>query len=179
MKKNYNSVFAFPYRKRYYLTHPLKWFKQLGHNIRAAWMRCTRGWCYYDVWDWDNWFMHTVPPMFRHLAEYGCGYPGFEPFETPEKWHDWLIKMADQIENCTEDAQEKNNEYYEEYIEHIMDNWEPPKKDENGFYTYPHHERTELDEKYFAREKELGEKAEEDIKDALNQIGENFYRLWD
>ena len=179
MKKNYNSVFTFPYCKRYYLTHPHKWFKQLWHNLRAAWMRCTKGWCYYDVWDWDVWFMTTVPPMFRHLAEYGQGYPGFAPFETPEKWKDWLLKMADQIENCTDDAQEKNNEYYEEYMNHIMDKWEPWEKMENGTYRLPHTDLTELDEKYFTRAKELNNKAEDDIQDALRQIGENFYRLWD
>lgn len=178
MKKNPNSVFGFPYNKKYYLTHPHKWLKQLGRNLRAAWMRCTKGWCYYDVWDWDMWFMTTVPPMFRHLAKYGHGYPGFEPFETPEKWQNWLNEIADQIESCTEEAQANNNEYYEEYMKHIMDRWEPF-KDENGVVHLPHHGLTELDEKYFARAKELGAKADEDIKDALNQIGENFTRIWD
>jgi len=171
MKKYYNNVWTWPYSNKYYLTHPHKWFSQLGRNIRAAHMRATCGWCYSDVWDWDSWFMHTVPDMFRHMADHGCGYPGFEPFETPEKWHDWLHKMADQIESCTEEAQEKNNEYYEEFINQIMDKWKFEKK-----ISCAH---TELDDKYYARAKELGEKAHNDIKDALNQIGDNFERLWD
>lgn len=180
MSKKYpQSVFTFPYRISYYLTHPIKWFKQLGRNIRAAWMRCTRGWCYYDVWDWDCWFMDVVPQMLRHLAKHGCGYPGTEPFETPEKWHEWLLKIADQIESCSENSQESRNEYYEEYMSHIMDDWEPAKKDEDGFYHLPVHESTELDKKYFERCKELNNQADVDIKDAFSQLGQHFWKLWD
>lgn len=178
-KRNNNTVWTWPYCTKYYLTHPWKWFSQLGRNIRAAHLRATRGWCPWDVWDWDCWFMYTAPEMFRYLAEHGHAYPGTEPFETPEKWREWLHKMADQIESCTEDAQNKNNEFYEEYIKHLEDSWEPLKEDENGMVYLPHRGRTELDEKYFARSEELAKKAQNDIEDALKQIGEHFYSLWD
>ena len=179
MSKHYNNIWHWGYSPKYYLTHPWKWFGQLGRNIRAAHMRCTRGWCYSDVWDWDSWFMHTVPEMFRHLADNGSGYPGRAPFETPEKWRDWLHKMADQIESCTEEAQEKNNEYYEQYMKDIIENWEPWKEDEHGNILLPKRKNPENDKKYFARSDELGKKAQEDIADALTQIGKYFYFLWD
>jgi len=179
MSKHYNSVWHWGYRPKYYLTHPWEWFGQLWRNIRAAHMRCTRGWCYSDVWDWDCWFMHTIPEMFRHLADKGSAYPGMAPFETPEKWHDWLHKMANQIESCTEEAQEKNNEYYEDYIKHIMDKYAPPEEDGEGNLVWPHHERTELDDKYFNRCNELGQQAQTDIEDAMNQLGKYFYKIWD
>lgn len=179
MNKHYNNVWHWGYSPKYYLTHPWKWFGQLGRNIRAAHMRCTRGWCYSDVWDWDSWFMHTVPEMFRHLADKGNAYPGQEPFETPEKWRDWLHKMADQIESCTEEAQEKNNEYYKDYMKHIMDKYAPPEEDGEGNLIWPHQERTELDDKYFNRCKELGQQAQTDIEDVMDQLGKHFYKIWD
>lgn len=177
--KSDNSVWTWSYSKRYYLTHPWSWFKQLRRNIRAAYMRARYGWCYSDVWNWDAWFMNTVPAMFRHLVKYGQAYPGREPFNTFEEWHEWLTKMADQIESCTEKSQTENNEFYEEYMEHLLDRWEPPVKDENGMLHYKGRERTELEEKYFKRCHELSDKARADIKDACNQIGEHFFFIWD
>ena len=38
-KKNPLSVWSYPYKKTYYLTHPWKWFKHLGMNIRDAYRR--------------------------------------------------------------------------------------------------------------------------------------------
>lgn len=174
-----NSVFYLSYGKRYYLTHPWKWIKEVGYNIRAAWKRATCGWCAADVWDWDNWFMLTVPDMFRHMADHGSAYPGHEPFTTPEKWHDWLHEMADLIETGREDWQDEHNEYYDEYMKHLMDNWEPPTKDENGFLVHKSREFTELDKKYFTRANELREQGEKNIRFVLSQIAEHFYDLWD
>ena len=94
---NYNNVWYFAYGKRYYLTHPWQWIKEVGYNIRAAWQRATRGWTYMDVWNMDTWFLHTIPPMLRYLAENGNTYPGVEPFDGeygPQRWKDWLIEKV-------------------------------------------------------------------------------------
>lgn len=168
MKKNPNSVFTFPYTARYYLTHPWKWFKQCGLNLRSAWLRCTKGWCPWDVWDWDYWFMTVVPQQFRYLAQHGMAYPGREPFETPEKWHEWLNDMADLIETGKEEWQDEHNEYYEKYIEQLTDKL--------GNLAREH---TELDDNYFARVKELSAQGDKNIRFALDQIAEHFYSLWD
>ena len=174
-----SNVWTFPYRTRYYLTHPWKWFAQIGRNIRATYMRTKYGWTYSDVWDWDYWFMNVVPEMFRYLAEHGCAYPGYEPFETPEKWHDWLNHMANLIESGREEWQEEHNEYYEEYMDNLMKKWEPAVKEEDGFYHSKPRELDELDEKYFARAKELGAEGEKNVVEALRQIGQHFYQIWD
>lgn len=180
--KNYNNVWHFACSKRYYLTHPWKWIKEIGYNIRAAWQRATRGWTYIDVWNMDTWFLHTIPPMLHYLAENGHTYPDYPPFDGengPERWKDWLIETADLLETGLEDWQNEHNEYYEEYMEHLMDKWEPPTKDENGFYVYKSRESTELDKKYYARAEELATQGEKNVRIALARIAENFYSLWD
>ena len=173
------SCWNWPYCKRYYLTHPWKWFGSLWQNIKDVRMRARYGFTWSDVWNWDHWFLHTVPNMLRHMADHGSAYPGHEPFTTPEKWHDWLHEIADLLETGNEDWQEKHNEYYEEYMKHIMDNWKPMVVDENGFYHQTPRERTELENKYFARAKELAERGDANVRRAVTAIAEHFFDIWD
>ena len=179
MTKQKYSVWYFPYSTRYYLLHPWKWFHHLRISIRDMFHRARYGWCYGDVWDWDNWFMNVVPSMFRYLAEHGSAYPGRLPFDTPEKWHEWLNHIADTIETGTEEWQDEHNEFYKEYMDELMDKWEPPVKGDDGYYHQSAPKQTPLDKNYFQRCMELGEQAEKNIQYALGQIAEHFYQIWD
>ena len=164
MRKAY-SVWYWPYAKRYYLTHPWYWFRDLGHNIRDVYRRAKYGWTYGDVWDMDQWIMNVFPPMLRHMADHGSAYPGYEPFDTPEKWHKWLHAMADLIESGLEDNQDACNEYYNEYMEHLFD---------------PSELRvTEMDNDYYDRAAEIYKDAEHNLKVAMSQLGKHFFSLWD
>ena len=158
---NKYSVWYMPYNKRYLITHPWQWVRCAYRNIHDAWRRSVYGWTYGDVWDWDGWFMHVVPDMLRHMANYGSAYPGVEPFETPEKWHDWLQHMALLIETASEDWQDEHNEFYRDYMDHIWDN------------------DKERSNKYFKRAVELRESGEKNIAQAMKEMGEHFHCLWD
>lgn len=158
---NKYSVWYMPYNKRYLITHPWQWIRCAYINIRDAWRRSVYGWTYGDVWDWDNWFIHVVPDMLRYMADKGSAYPGREPFETPEKWHDWLQHMAYLIETADEEWQDEHNEFYHDYMDHI---WENDKERFN---------------KYFERAKELCESGQKNIAQAMKEMGEHFHCLWD
>lgn len=158
---NKYSVWYMPYNKRYLITHPWQWVRCAYKNIRDAWRRSVYGWTYGDVWDWDTWFMRVVPDMLRHMADKGSAYPGSEPFDTPEKWHDWLQHMAYLIETADEEWQDEHNEFYRDYMDHI---WENDKERFN---------------KYMARATELREIGNENIKLAFKEMGEHFHCLWD
>ena len=166
------SVWYLPYNKRYLLTHPWEWFRCVKRCFRDAWRRSVYGWAYGDVWDWDSWFLHTTPDMLRYMADHGSAYPGNEPFTTPEKWHDWLHEIADLLETGLEEWQDEHNEYYEEYMKHLMDNWVPFKE---GVKRKP----SELFDKYMARAKELNEQGEKNVRRAISAIAEHFRCLWD
>lgn len=174
-----NSCWYFPYCKRYYLTHPWIWVRDLWRNFRDVRMRVQYGFTYGDIWDWDMWFLRTAPQMFRYIAEHGSAYPGHEPFETPERWHDWLNEMAGLLESGREEWQEKHNEYHEEYMARLMDKWKKPTEDNNGLLHARTPEKTELDNKYWNRANELAQQGEDNVRRALTCISEHFYDIWD
>lgn len=161
-----NVINDFPFRFSYYLCHPWIFFRHLHANLRDAHWRIKYGWAPRDVWNWDNWFLNVAPAMFKYLAENSSGYPGREPFETSEKWTTWLKEMAEKLENCREENYEKENEYYAEYM----------KQFENYDFNK---ENKELDEKYFAREHEIFEDVQKQLKECMTEISEYFFLLWD
>ena len=171
------SVWYMPYNKHYLLTHPWKRFGCAYRCIQNAWRRSVYGWTYSDAWDLDTWIVRTLPPMLRHIATYGSAYPGQTPFETPEKWHDWLHEMADLLETGREDWQDEHNEYRDEYMKHLTDGWNT-RLDDNGNVI---HKRTtnDITDKYLARENELMKQSEQNVYTALGMIREHFWELWD
>ena len=158
---NKYTVWYMPYNKKYLITHPWQWFRCTWRNIRDAWHRSVYGWTYGDVWDWDMWFMRVVPDMLRHMANKGSAYPGHIPFETPEKWHDWLQHMAHLIETADETWQDEHNEFYRDYMDHI---WEDNQK---------------RFDKYMTRANELREQGDKNVAQAFKEMGEHFHCLWD
>lgn len=156
-----NVLKDWAHSRRYYLTHPWKWFKEIGQNLRSAWERATKGYCYSDVWNIDLWLLNILPAMFRDMAASGCGYPGpGTEFDTPEKWRDHLLAMADvleslQFENYWEDA----NEYKDEYLHSPT--------------------RNEVKELFFAREQELYEQRQQLLQDTFLTLAYNLDKYWD
>jgi len=162
-----NVLKDFPYRPRYYLTHPWKFARECFINLKNAWMRITRGWCYTDLWDMNDYLTNIIIDMFRNLAYGAHGYPGVEPFETPEKWTSWLYYIAGELEVSKEENYERRNEYYDEYVKQFEDkNWAS-------------RESTEIDRLYFARDKELAAEAKERRTKALMGIVQFWDYLWD
>lgn len=166
------SVWSFCYRKRYYLKHPIKLLKEIWSNIYVGYMRIRYGYCYTDVWDMSEWILEVFPSMLRHMANYGCAYPGSKPFETPEKWHDWLHSMADILESLQEENWYSQNEYEKEF--HKID-WTPNK----NLTSTTDANNNVIRELYLARMKELVKERKELLIDTFNQLGQNFDCLWD
>ena len=167
-----NVLNDFGYSRRYYLRHPLRFLRECGQNLRAAWLRATQGWCGRDVWNMDMWFLEVMPLMLRHLAENSCGYPGTEPFETPEKWSDWLNAMADTFEALQEENWNSRNEYEEEYHNMIVRNFGANK----GVETKDDEEVREL---YYMRMQELSEENQALLEDTMREFSKYFHFLWD
>ena len=174
-----NVLTDFSYSKRYFLTHPWKWFEEVWTNIKNGWMRATKGYCYTDIWNIDNWFCEVLPPMLRYMADHGCAHPGVAPFETEEKWHDWLHEIANKLEWCSETWREENkiNEYYQPYMDEI----EKTLKQYDGLDWLGHssEKEKELMSKYYDREMELYAESQKRLTETLNEMAEHWGRLWD
>lgn len=177
-----NVLKDFSCTRRYYLTHPWKFFKECWLNIKAAWMRATKGYCYMDVWNLEYWLCSILPSMFRHMADYGSGYPGWPPFETPEEWSDWLHSMADAFETIADSEywEEKKNEFYDEWstlLDYHSDN-HPNLTTTCQYDTSPEHYET-IRKLYWERMQQIAIEKQEYIKNTLNEMAEHFEKLWD
>lgn len=177
------NVFNWAWRTRYYLIRPWKWVKELFNNIRAAWMRMIKGYCYMDVWNWDDWFCSVVPPMLRHMADHGSAYPGKEPFDTPEKWHDWLYKMAHIIERLQYDNWlEDKNEYSKDYEKTFEDDAYEEEHPGGPFLTTTYGSslsKEEIRKKYYERCAEIHKTRQQALEEVFLELGRNFDCLWD
>lgn len=165
------TVWNFPYRKRYYLTHPWKWFGQIGRNIRAAYNRTTKGYCSWDWMDLDSWFITVIPMMLRDMAMYGCAYPANGPFDTPEKWKSWLNRMADQLTYLQNE--DNGNEYYEQFIKILY------KTNSVDIQTEKTEEEQEIKNKYIKRSYEVEEEHRKLFKETMLELIEHWDCLWD
>ena len=168
------NIFTWPYRKRYYLTHPWEWFRTLFRNIRAAFQRIRCGYCSYDVYDLDHWLLDILPPMLRDIANSEIGaYPGIEPFETPEKWKAWLLDLAARFEELQTDWAETRNEYEEEHSKALND----ARVIQGNVIQYGDIPQ-ELHDKWLARIQELNEEQQKATVEAFKIMSEHFYQLW-
>lgn len=171
MKNNNLTVWTWPCAKRYYLLRPWKWFKELWWNIQNAHDRAHKGYCCVDWYNFDTWFKEVASTMLRDMAMHSHGYPGYKPFETPEKWASWLHRMADQLRECIDE--EESNEYYKPYIDKLM---ESTKGILTGDETP---EVKELRENYLKRSLELQAEHKKLFKETMDELIEHWDCLWD
>lgn len=180
MNTNYKmtglSVHYPGYSWRYWLRHPIKWVKDICGDLRAAYQRAKYGWAPRDTFSFDDWFMEVIPPMLRYLADdseqLGVDY-GRAPFDTPEKWHAFIRSLADRIESCKEEEQDKRNEYYDDYMREITSDGQITWNYDSGAA-----DSNDLHAKYFTRSKELWEEAQHTIEETLLEMGKYFFALW-
>ena len=168
--KNKISVFTLGMRPRYYLKHPWKLFHEIYWNFRNFFHRGRFGFGYCDVWCMDEYLLSVIPLMLRHLAEYSCGYPGTEPYETPEKYTMFLRRLAEKFENCREENIDRKNEYSKTFDEMI--------KNKRNYDELTDEEK-ELRNKYFNRAMEIQKERDEAIVRAYTELAENHNILWD
>lgn len=176
------SVFNYSYCKRYYLFHPWKLVKEFFQNCYHGWRRAIYGWTWEDCWNLEDWLFTILPPMLRHMADHGSGYPGNDEFDTPEKWSKWLHDTADTLEHLSdEDWWDNHNEYSEEFY-HLSEENRHYEKNENGSLRVTWNDSpdyNEIRDKWMARSMELNEKRQKTIEDVMNDIARHAEMLWD
>ena len=87
-----------------------------------------------DTWNFDIYLVKIIIRGLRQLADHLTGYPGYEPFDTEEKWRSYLLSLADKFEMAYkytyEDiSKEKEGvrllkEAFSELAEHLTAMWD-------------------------------------------------------
>ena len=166
------NCFAYYYLRRY-LTKPWEFFEDTWLNLKAAWQRATRGWADRDTWNLDSYLLDILPEMIDHLRIHTHGYPGYDEFNTPEKWDKFLKEeIIIPLQNAREEQITQINEYEEELHSYPI----IFVKQENGFTLT---EPKELRKKWREREKEINEWRQKELERALKNLAAVFFSLWD
>jgi hypothetical protein len=80
------------------LTRPRPW-----QRVRYRWQRSKRGWADCDVWSLDSYIARVLSEAVPRLAE-GHAYPGREPWETPEKWAQYVRDLGARLGTWNDDT---------------------------------------------------------------------------
>ena len=178
-------MWTFPYRKSYYLTHPWKWWHDFYWSIRNFIHRGRYGFAYSDVWNWYWWWATAGAEALRYLAKHHKGYPAYKPWETPEKWTEYLNDLADKLDWCVEANELGYHEDlnpFEAARKAVLARCTVHGKDENGYY-FTRLETTPEDEDVLNMWRSMEEDlTQEDIKktaEIFTEIGRNLGRFWD
>lgn len=159
-----NVLKYFPYRWRYYITHPWEFFEDCWLNIKAAYQRITRGFAYRDLFNIDNWFLDIFPEMLKEFRENLHSFPGNSEFPTFESWAAYLEEMETHFRNANENQKVELNEWEEDY---------PMKWQKNKGEVC-----LTITEKWLARETEIEAWREEELKKAMGMFMNCFHCLW-
>jgi hypothetical protein len=80
------------------LTHPRPW-----QRVRYNWQRARRGWADCDVWSLDSYIARVLSEAVPRLAK-GHAYPGREPWETREKWAEYVRDLGARLGTWNDDT---------------------------------------------------------------------------
>lgn len=179
---NLNVYKDFPYSRRYYLTHPWKWIRHCLDNISSGFSRAKKGYCFSDIADFDQWLLTILPAMLKEIADKDISFPGQEPFETAEKWSQWLKSLAEDFAALQDDWAETKNEYEEPYHE-LMRQWRIETIDENGMKTTrfvgTNDQKTqELKKLWMERSLSLQRQQQLATDKAFTKLAQHLYKIW-
>ena len=159
MKPEKIPVYLFSYRKSYYLTHPWKIFSELVTGIKNLWHRARYGYAYVDAWNMNTAWCYMGANMLLHIAEHGSAYPGLGAFDTPEKWRNHLVEMAQRLRDCADIDWDERNEFWDQCLKN------------------PHDK--EIEKKWVERQAELDAERKALIAETFEILGKNFDMYWD
>lgn len=115
---------------RCYYNEP-KYAKRLKKSVKQR-MRFGVADC--DTWNFDVYLIKVTVRGLRQLADHLTGYPGYPPFDTEEKWRNYLLNLADKFElayeyiyediSKQEDGERLLKEAFCELSEHLTAMWD-------------------------------------------------------
>lgn len=120
MKEKTIGVYAFTFRKMYYVKRPWKFFREIKIAITNYWHRARCGYAWVDLWNMDDYLEHLIPNMLRELSKRSCGYA--DEFGTPEAYQEYLDLLATLFEYAATDEFDKE---YDEVGRKVLEIEEP------------------------------------------------------
>lgn len=178
------------YTLKYNLTHPHEVILNWCRDIKCAWQRATKGYCYRDLWNIDSWFLRLMCDMIPDYKKNKHGYPS--QFESEEEWDKVLNEMIMYFKEAYEPTTSFINIYEKEHLEKVLPIWmsqfEDTKKESSktGYYTLKSIEDMdvsdkikELDKNHYNEYRRKEEYMRINKEKALELFVKYFDDLWD
>ena len=156
------------YSKTYCLLHPWAVAAHKLRDIKCAYQRATKGYCFRDIWNIDEWFLEIMPEMLDDFIKTHHGHPSNM---TDEEWIDILQKMSKSLKN----AHECNTEFVNPYDEEFSDTLE---FDFNN-HKFLCHANKELKENYYLYEEKKREFLQNSLDEGISLFHKYLRDLWD
>lgn len=189
--------FSLPEYKRPWRVIPL--LKQVGRDIKWGHQRIWRGYCDYDQWSIDYWFVKLMPKMLLRLKETRHGSPITPDFSAQKvflddderkedihtEWDGILDRMIFLLKEMDDEACSAANPYEDEYFEALKLVQEKPSKMADGSTLHRYRdladfpEYAELDEKYQLEEKRIRQYRLDCKREFFKLFCTYFEDLWD
>lgn len=173
--------------------------KQIGRDIKWSHQRIWKGYCDYDLFSIDHWFMKIMPQMLKVFKETRHGSPIAVNFhshsvfldeaernhDVHDEWDKKLDRMIFLLGEMDEYSCTQQNPYDDEYFEAVNKLCKGPTEHPDGSVSYrfpdlkDYSECRELDEKYDAEEKRIKQYRLNCKKEFFELFSTHFYELWD
>lgn len=171
-----------PYIKKYYITHPIKFFKHYYYDLKAGYQRATKGYSFRDLGDIDHWFLNVFPNMLKEFNEVRYGYPGDI---TDEEWKKIINEMIFYFQNANSETTDFVNIYEEDYNKLMTKEFDESifKKIDEHFTQLVTPERNNeeklLAENFYHQEEEKRKYMYDNLKNGFDLWYKWFGSLWD
>lgn len=177
----------------------IRLLKQIGRDIRWSHQRVWKGYCDYDLFSIDHWFMKIMPEMLKVFKETRHGSPLAVNFHSHAvfldeeernqdvhgEWDQKLDRMIFLLGEMNEESSAQQNPYKDDYFEAIDKLREGPIEHPDGSvsYRYPnlyeHPKYRELAGKYDAEEKRIMQYRLDCKQEFFALFSTHFHDLWD
>ena len=197
------------YREGWYNRKITGVVREFGRDLRRSYERIRKGYCDFDTFDIDSWFLGLMPAMLQEFKDnlHGCPVsedslshsllPDGDYSDDMKKWKNTLDQMIFLLKEANEDTCSRRNPYEEEY-DRICDEFykkygaygeelmteEQRKAAEQNYGRRMHFPRDvkkyrSLTDKYMKEEYDIGQ-YRKDCKDEFFRLFSRwFYALWD
>ena len=177
----------------------IRLIRQIGRDIKWSHQRIWKGYCDYDLFSIDDWFMKIMPEMLRvfkktrHGSPVAVNYHSHAVFldeeernqDVHEEWDKKLDRMIFLLGEMDETSCSQQNPYVDAYVEAVQKLMEPPVEHADGSSThrYPdlkeYPEYRELHENYHTEENRLKQYRLDCKQEFFELFSTHFYDLWD
>ncbi len=173
--------------------------KQIGRDIKWSHQRIWKGYCDYDLFSIDDWFMKIMPRMLKEFKETRHGSPVAVNYhshavilddeernqDVHDEWDKKLDRMIFLLREMNEESCTQLNPYEDEYFETVKKLRKGPTEQPGGSVAYSipdledYPEYRELAEKYDAEEKRIRQYRLDCKQEFFELFSTHFHDLWD